>query len=336
MINRIHFFGVLFPTVRYCRKASRNVQSSRTRIQPDRWVRDQPSGRPDPRCAESDDPQPRISTARRRHLASGLRRICRLLELDPDTTTIGELLARSEQIRRFSPAKANLTPSSWRTLVSSVRAALRRVGVEIIPARSLTDFTPAWRDLLAEVPDKYHRFRLGRFGRWCTTERLEPDQVDQAAFVRFKEAAVHMPRAAASALVTAQEMARCWNKYADRLPGWPKVRLDPGTRSKRWTLPLESFSDSLQGEIDSYLASASGADLFAEDGPRRPYRPRTLDTRRYMMRAYVSALVVEGVDPAELRTLADLVEVKRVKLALSYLHGRSRRAHPGACTTTRA
>ena len=65
----------------------------------------------------------------------------------------------------------------------------------------------------------------------------------------------------------------------------------------------------------------SGADIL--DGPAKPLKPASIKTRRHQLGAYLSALVLSGEDPDNLKTLADAVEVARVRQGIRFFLSRS-------------
>jgi hypothetical protein len=58
---------------------------------------------------------------------------------------------------------------------------------------------------------------------------------------------------------------------------------------------------------------------LSEDGPSRPSRPTSLKTREKQLRVAASALVLKGVDPQSIRSLADIVTLEHFKLVLRFL-----------------
>jgi integrase len=66
-----------------------------------------------------------------------------------------------------------------------------------------------------------------------------------------------------------------------------------------------------------------------EAAPRRPLRPVTVEGQRYLLRAFLGALVAEGRPPESLPQLRDLVEVETVKTGLRHLLGRSPHRNAG-------
>jgi integrase len=102
---------------------------------------------------------------------------------------------------------------------------------------------------------------------------------------------------------------RLWNQAAETVPGWPMIRLRvPDHRKPRRSLPISAFPVSLQEELERYLDSLGGGDLFAEEAPQKRMAPSTVRQRGVELGLALSALVGSGRDPASITSLACLVE----------------------------
>ena len=67
-----------------------------------------------------------------------------------------------------------------------------------------------------------------------------------------------------------------------------------------------------------YLALLGGQDLLDEDAPDQACKPSTIEHRRTCLKLAASAAVKEGVAPEDLRSIADLVSPKAVRLILDH------------------
>jgi integrase len=98
---------------------------------------------------------------------------------------------------------------------------------------------------------------------------------------------------------------------------WPNQTVTVPNYSKVYALGWDRFPASLVGEINAHLDRVAGTDILAQlEG--KTLKPGSVKTRRQQLCAYVSALVHAGEDPANLKTLADVVEVARVKKGLHF------------------
>lgn len=68
-----------------------------------------------------------------------------------------------------------------------------------------------------------------------------------------------------------------WNRAVDRLPAWPRQRLDLPSRAKRVMLPEADYVSSFITDVDRYLEMRMRPDLLSiEDGFARFKRRLTL------------------------------------------------------------
>jgi hypothetical protein len=117
-------------------------------------------------------------------------------------------------------------------------------------------------------------------------------------------------------------MCVTWNRAAALIADWPPSRLTVPQYRDSYSLPWESFPASIGTEIEAYFDRLSGKDLLAELD-FRPLRPASIRTYRTLFRAYLSALVHRGRDPANLQSLADVVVVDTVKDGLRFFLDRA-------------
>jgi integrase len=89
----------------------------------------------------------------------------------------------------------------------------------------------------------------------------------------------------------------------------------PDFRPKARTLPWEKFPASFVSDVGEYLDWLTGHSLD-DDGPIRPCKPRTLETRRKMIHLAASAAVQAGKPVETFQSLADLVAPPTVKAIL--------------------
>jgi excisionase family DNA binding protein len=116
--------------------------------------------------------------------------------------------------------------------------------------------------------------------------------------------------------------SRCYGNRPRRrreIADWPDIEIPRPIRREIYVRPWSDFPSSLKANVDKFLVWLSGVDLD-EDGPTRPARSAmTLKTREYQLRVAASALVLQGVEPGSLQSLADVVTLERIRLVLRFL-----------------
>ena len=113
-----------------------------------------------------------------------------------------------------------------------------------------------------------------------------------------------------------KQVARIWNEAAQAHRQWPQQLLTvPDYRPKARSLSWDRFHPDFLSDVEHYLDWLAGRSLD-DDGPIRPCKPRTLETRRKMIQLAASAAVRAGRPVETLRSLADLVAPPTVKAVL--------------------
>ena len=257
-------------------------------------------------------------------IIAALNTVSRVLGRDLDQIPAEPTLLR-RRLAEANPLAHRITAGRWNNVRSLLRQALTRL-VPLSPSRSVTTLAPAWQTLLSGLDqialDPRRHGELIRFMRFCTAQRIAPDQVDQAVFERFEvflaSGLRRRPEQAYS------DLCRLWNKMAAQIRGWPAFRVVRPSRRPRWTLSWSACPATLQADVRAWFERLAGQDPLA-DGPLRPARPLTLRTQDYQLRAAVAALVQTGWAPASIVSLADLVDLANFKQILRSLLSRPRR-----------
>jgi site-specific recombinase XerD len=112
-----------------------------------------------------------------------------------------------------------------------------------------------------------------------------------------------------------------WNKAAQEISGFPNFKLSVESRRKEVTLPWSSFPETLEADVKAWTDWLEGKDLLS-DGPIRPVKASTVETRTYQIRYFASGLVEAGIDPRSLHTLSDLVDLPAFETGLRHLFKR--------------
>ena len=263
---------------------------------------------------------PDLTDWRRRDVLSSLRCLTRILDLPAEEIPASRPFLR-ERLKDFHPQQAGLSTKRWKNVRSDIAFALDRAGSPSRTAAAKVPLLPVWTELLSKAP-AHLRYALSRFARWCSSQGIEPAQVDEAILARFGDALV-VATLVADPSTRVRLTARSWNQAAQIVAGWPSQRLVLPTRHKLVSLPWQAFPTSLRADLDAYLARAGGADLLDEAGPIRPLAPLSLRSRAYHVQQCASALVHSGAAQAqELVDLAFLIEPGRLKAALRWLLAR--------------
>ena len=261
-----------------------------------------------------------LTPRQRQDTASAVRTIARALGGGPEEIRAHPAALR-ERLKSFTPAMAGLSARRWANVLSLTTRALGRAGLVRTPGRSREPFEPEWTALFRMVDGMGARMALSRFARFCGARGIAPGQVGDAAFQAFldgltADSLVRLPRK------VQRKAAVTWNHMAAREPHWPGRAVAVPDHGWTFALPWTAFPSSLKTDVDAYLDHLGGRDILAELD-FKPLAPASLRTRGQQLRAFVSALAHQGVDPAALCGLRDVVAPETLKKGLRFFLDRA-------------
>ena len=258
-----------------------------------------------------------LRPVRRRDLVSALTSFATHTRTELDTVQASFTAVRV-LAARVMPGGLGVSAKRWANIKAELAFALRHVGVRPRPGRPASHGSAPWQALQAAIPDLPMRFGLARFVTFCANQAILPGMVDDAVLERFHASLREGTLVADPARVHRVACAQ-WNRAGGLVPGWPPRRVTVPCRTSHVRLPPATFEDSFHADVAAWQACLAGQDLFEERGPARPLSPATLRHVRYQVMMAASACIRAGVEPQELRSLADLVEPARLKPGLLFL-----------------
>lgn len=263
---------------------------------------------------------PGLTPARCRDVASSLRTLARALGREPREVPAATDWLRA-RIQGLHHEQIGLSKKRWQNVRSDLRFALERAG-HLVRHSYLVPMSDAWDAVIGHC-EKRHRWNLSRLARFCSAVQVGPDQVDDDVVARFHQALDQESLLKDPAQVVRNAIG-AWNKAHEAVAVWPGTALTPlPSRRETYSLPWSAFPESFVNDVDLWLSRLAREDLFADDGPARALRPATCAHRRGQIQRFASAIVHRGVDPTEIRVLADLVSIVRYKLGLRFLIDRA-------------
>ena len=263
-----------------------------------------------------------LPKAKRQNWRWALKTVARAAGKDP-----AEIVAHPGFVRnvmeRAAPESIGLTRASWNNARSLVGKVLEWAELAKMPSHYLAPFAPAWGALIDRLPAGPNplRIRLARLARYCSAQRIDPEEVNDQVLTAFHDA------------LTAESIVKCpyksywgaakyWNDAADRLPGWPQQRLAVPSRMQRFTYNWESFPASLKQDVETYCERALGLRLD-DDHFLRAQRPVTVEARRWQLLVLATAIVKSGIASDNLTRLAVLLQPEKAAAGLQYLVDRN-------------
>jgi len=264
---------------------------------------------------------PDLKLQERRDMSSALRSVARWFNRE-----LSEIPANYEFLRRgfkaFHHRYANVSRRRVQNVRSLISKAFQLTDIPTNRQCYLAPLDEAWKTLHGMLPSSYERNSMGRFERYCSAQGIAPEDVDDTVSEAFlnaltQESLTKNPRTAHG------NMVRAWNRVADTIADWPDIRLTVPCYTNNVVLPRETFCELFHEDVQRYLACLAVDDLFDPRAPTRPLRPLSIKTREQQLYRFASALCRAGRDPADLVSLASLIEHDNFKTGLRYLIDRN-------------
>jgi integrase len=248
---------------------------------------------------------------KRQELGSAIRTVARALGRSPeDIPAEGRLLA--SRLKDVAPAAIGISRGRWNNVRSLFRTALALVQ-PISPGRNRNDLSREWAALSNDL-SRSDKIGLSRVLRFLSARGIGPDAVNKETFDEYR---LHLDQSLLKRPnQTFASTVRAWRR-AEAIAGWPRIGVTIPDRRGYWVSGWERFPEPFHRDCQAWLDRLAGRDLL-EEAPFRPVRPATLAHREWQIRAFASALMGMGRDPATLTCLADLVEMEAFKTGLCF------------------
>ena len=256
-----------------------------------------------------------LSDRKRQDLLSSLRRFVELTGLR-ESQYLTAVTARP--FLKSPPLKvARLKRKTWSNIRSSIQFILDRY--------TKTSFNSlpksvAWEKLLARIEKLSWRYGLSRFASWCSDNAIDPEGVSKDHLMEFGDwleetRLVKDPRSVMRATVNA------WNQTNRLYANGAYSELDKLCKDTGYTIPWKDLPHTLRDDADAWLNRlATGGDDFDDDGPSRPLRTATIESRRFTIQQSASILITNG---QSIGLLKDLVVPERVAEVVTFFRERS-------------
>ena len=205
-------------------------------------------------------------------------------------------------------------------IITLLNQVLRRAGILMIGARRGGITSHDWTVLISSVVGLNARISLSSLGKFCSGRGIEPKHVTLAVWQEYKDETLYNssfknPR------LTLQRTLKTSNVARATVPNWPLPEFPKLINPRLVSIPKSDLPTSFWRDIDTYISMSStpAKNIFDKNWPKQ----LTLDTlQRYRDVAWrtASAQVHEGRDPAEITSLAALLEVVWLQKAMSWFY----------------
>jgi integrase len=203
------------------------------------------------------------------------------------------LSAVRADLARLHHAPAGLTLKTLQNHKSNLRSALRWLAREKGIPEHGARLTPAWEDLRTQIKDRFVRWRLSSFMRFCSANGLAPAEVDEVVVERFKGYRAQSGRPADDR--SGRRLTRAWNSNVGIIQGWPARRLSERAVKPATDLPWKGFPEGLRRDVEQYLEGLTKVRKSRNGRRIRPLKPSTIRARRVELAAAARMAVKTGV-----------------------------------------
>jgi integrase len=213
---------------------------------------------------------------------------------------------------------ARISAKRRANLRSDLASAIEASGLHPMLRTSGIEFDPAWATLLLSVNQPRIRNGLSRFARWSTLNGILPVAVDDTIVDRF------IDDLRAKTLVRHINDLRNntitgWNLLAASMPELAIIKTSSVLKAPK-RFPWESLPTSFRADVRKYLDWCAVPDALDDDARSTRLASTTLRLRLGQIHSAVTAAIGAGVKPAQLVSLANLIEVGTFKALLRKLY----------------
>jgi integrase len=240
-----------------------------------------------------------------------------LIDIPADPAQLRGLIAAA------SRASIGMSKARWSRVRSLTLAALRDLGIDMMPGRDIGGISPAWKALADQLPTKALRIGLSRFMSNCARRGIEPCDVSSATFEEF-DVFIKGKSLWQKPDVIYRGTVRRWNAAAEAVPGWPQTPIPLAAHAHFYSLGWTEFPASFTADVEAFLFHAANQDELCEldEDYVSSVKQSTVNLRRRQLRQLASVLVASGFPIEKLTSLAGLTEPENAKSALRYQRGR--------------
>src|SRR5262249_4840012 len=250
----------------------------------------------------------------RRHWTTSLRQIAKALD-KPLEVIPARLTAIRTDLAQLHHVSTGLTRKTLQNHKSNVKSALLWLAREKRIPKHGAALSPAWEALRIQIKDRFNRWRLSAFMRFCSANDITPAEVDEIVLERFLRYRAQCGAVTGDA--SGRRLARTWNSNVGHIRGWPARRLTEPAVKALTELPGSEVPEGFLREGGPYLRGLTQVRKGRTGRRIRPLKASTIRTRRVELAAAARMAVKTGVAIGDLSSLAALLSPEVVEKILN-------------------
>jgi integrase/molybdopterin biosynthesis enzyme MoaB len=260
---------------------------------------------------------PDIAETRKRDLRSAVISFGKLADKSPSSTPL-DLGGLRRVLDDTNATRAQVSPKRRANLRSDLASAIEASGLHPMLKTGGIEPNKAWADLLQSVTDTRILNGLSRFARWATLNSVSPETVTEALVDGFVQdltarTLVRNIEGQRGAVITA------WNRLVALKPSLPPI-VAPASAKVLKRVPWERLPAPFSADLQDYLTWCTVPDPLDDNARATRLAPATVHLRRDQIHSAVTAAVGAGIDPKQLRSLGDLIEITTFKTIMRKLY----------------
>jgi integrase len=248
-----------------------------------------------------------LSDTRKRDLRSSLAIYGKIVDMPLSEIPL-DLAAIRKTLDGVVPLQAKMSRKRWTNLRSDLAAAISES--DLLPMLKTGDleFSDDWEELFKATKDKRITNGLSRFGRWASSKRLRPSDVDNAALERFFTE-LETQTLVRNLGFQRRNVPRLWNTLVAAFPELKLSRVEIPAKKVTWhRISWDDLPKSFRKETEDYLTWCKVPDPLDEEARARALAPQTLRLRRHYIHLAATAACEAGMKASRLTSLRKLVE----------------------------
>jgi Phage integrase family len=241
-----------------------------------------------------------------RHWTTSLRQFAKAADRPLEVIPARYSAVRND-LAKWHHAPSGLTPKTVMNHRSNVKRALLYLSREKGIPEHGAPLTAAWEALRAQVSDSLIRSRLSSFIRYCSANKISPQEVDDSVVDKFVEYRSRCSKPADDAF--RRLLARAWNENIKNIPGWPKQRLAEPAIKSTVDIEWEEFPKGLRRDVDRSLKGLTKVRKYS-GRHIKPLRASTIRGRRAELQAAARMAVKAEIPIEEVDSLRSMLKPK--------------------------